>query len=478
MTQAVPHHYVVCVLRSLPFWVGLRAGVRWVDLTLFVSILSGLMFFDHGASACVTRQYISICPYPLVLRRGQNIGLINFTCSLGNIVGTQLRLIELAILKNSTEPDTIAILYASSPPEYEISKLPEYRHRSELGGTSSSLVFTLTAATFEDLELKYMCTIVYSDRQSYRRYSDALQVGAVPDPRPITLTVPDIVTDPLQLTCSAIIGLTVPGYPRGSWNFEVFDEGSWSAAPVSGGFSGQSQTEGHFISSSTTRTVPLDSVRGCSRRFRCYVVHRGASFVQYAAERHVSIPPGTGSCPASTNDGDSQGDTGQDGGQDSRGDTGQDGGQKKKAPDGGDSDNENAGDGTGDETDGNDDSKTSTSKWINKLYIGLAVVAILVVAGLLAVLIAYLRRKTGNGSGTGRPHYPAGERIDIVLDPRSTRGPEPSPVYSMPGRQHFYDDSQYSLGASSYTAEDSSMSTSYVLENTPSSVTGSRRLYF
>ena len=440
------------------------------------------MFFDHGASACVTRQYISICPYPLVLRRGQNIGLINFTCSLGNIVGTQLRLIELAILKNSTTPDVIAVLYASSTPEYEISKLPEYRHRSELGGTSSSLVLTLTAATFEDLELKYKCIIAHSRSGSNHEESDALQVGAVPDPRPITLTVPDIVTDPLQLTCSAIIGLTVPGYPRGSWNFEVFDEGSWSAAPVSGGFSGQSQTEGHFISSSTTRTVPLDSVRGCSRRFRCYVVHRGASFVQYAAERHVSIPPGTGSCPASTNDGDSQGDTGQDGGQDSqghtgqdgsqdsqgdtgqdggqdsRGDTGQDGGQKKKAPDGGDSDNENAGDGTGDETDGNDDSKTSTSKWINKLYIGLAVVAILVVAGLLAVLIAYLRRKTGNGSGTGRPHHPAGERIDIVLDPRSTRGPEPSPVYSMPGRQQFYDDSQYSSDASTYSAEDGNVS--------------------
>ena len=375
------------------------------------------MFFDHGESACVTRQYISICPSPIVLRRGQNIGLINFTCSLGNIVGTQLRLIELAILKNSTTPDVIAVLYASSPPEYIIKYLPEYRHRSELGGTSSSLGLTLTAATFEDLELKYKCIIAHSRSGSNHVESDALQVGAVPDPRPITLTVPDNVTDPLQLTCSAIIGLTVPGYPRGSWNFEVFDEGSWSAAPVSGGFSGQSQTEGHFISSSTTRTVPLDSVRGCSRRFRCYVVHRGASFVQYAAERHVSIPPGTGSC-------------------------------------------------------------RGYGKWINKLYIGLAVVAILVVAGLLAVLIAYLRRKTGNGSGTGRPHHPAGERIDIVLDPRSTRGPEPSPVYSMPGRQHFYDDSQYSLGASSYTAEDSSMSTSYVLENTPSSVTGSRRLYF
>ena len=224
-----------------------------------------------------------------------------------------------------------------------------------------------------------------------------MPVGAVPDPRPTTLTVLDIVTDPLQLTCSAIIGLTVPGYPRGSWNFEVFDEGSWSAAPVSGGFSGQSQTEGHFISSSTTRTVPLDSVRGCSRRFRCYVVHRGASFVQYAAERHVSIPPGTGSC-------------------------------------------------------------RGYGKWINKLYIGLAVVAILVVAGLLAVLIAYLRRKTRNGSGTGRPHYPAGERIDIVLDPRSTRGPEPSPVYSMPGRQQFYDDSQYSSDASTYSAEDGNVS--------------------
>ena len=151
--------------------------------------------------------------------------------------------------------------------------------------------------------------------------------------------------------------------------------------------------------------------------------------MQYAAERTLSLPPGTSSCPTSGGGGDSKGNGGADEKQTAETTTAKD-----------DSDPNNAGDdGTDDETDGNDDSTETTSN--TSLYIGLTVVAILVVVGLLSIVIAYLRRGDMNRGPVRRrrSYRPPVQRVQIVAEPTST----------------------------SYSVGDTSMSTSYVVQPAP-----------
>jgi len=317
-------------------------------------------------------------------------------------------------------------------PKYYVENQAELESRSKLTATQSGLTLTLNSPTFKDLEYKYQCHIQYvGGGLSHTIKSDLLTINALPDPRPVTLAVPDPVTVPIQLTCTAVVGLTFRGYSRGTFKFQFFNDGSWRDMSSVGGLGGQSETRvSYFMSSSETHTVRgLDFLGGCTRRFRCYVQHKGTSFVQYAAERTLSLSPGTSSCPASEGGGESKGNGGADEKQTAETTTAKD-----------DSDPNNGGDdGTDDETDGNDDSTEKTSN--TSLYIGLTVVAILVVVGLLSIVIAYLRRGDMNRGPVKRrrSYRPPVQRMQIVAEPTST----------------------------SYSVGDTSMSTSYVVQPEP-----------
>ena len=298
---------------------------------------------------------------------------------------TEVKQIEIDRFKNDSTKEKLVTVYRLTEPvlnpSYFAESEAELETRSKLTATHSSLTLTINAPTFKDLEYKYQCDIQYvGSRLALTTTSDQLTINALPDPRPVTMAVPDPVTVPIQLTCTAVVGLTFRGYSRGTFKFQFFNDGSWRDMSSVGGLGGQSETRvSYFMSSSETHTVRgLDFLGGCTRRFRCYVQHKGTSFVQYAAERTLSLSPGTSSCPASEGGGESKGNGGADEKQTAETTTAKD-----------DSDPNNGGDdGTDDETDGNDDSTEKTSN--TSLYIGLTVVAILVVVGLLSIVIAYL----------------------------------------------------------------------------------------
>ena len=406
-----------------------------MEFTLYISVLFGWASFRLCMSACVTSEHFSICPSPLVIIPGQSIGQISFTCYKGNEI-TDVLQIEIDRFKNDgTKEKLIAIYSPEQPvwhPVYFAESRAELEPRSKLTATHSSLTLTVNSPTFTDLEYKYQCEIRHLRGVfGAATKSDLLTISALPDPRPVTMAVPDPVTVPIQLTCTAVVGLTSRGYSRGTFKFQFFNDGSWRDMSPVGDLGGQSETRvSYFMSSSETHTVRgLDFLGGCTRRFRCYVQHKGTSFVQYAAERTLSLPPGTSSCPASGAGGDSKGNGGADEKQTAETTTAKD-----------DSDPNNDGDdGTDDETDGNDDSTETTSNI--SLYIGLTVVAILVVAGLLSIVIAYLRRGDMNPVPVRRrrSYRPPVQSVQIVAEPTST----------------------------SYSAEDTSMSTSYVVQPAP-----------
>ena len=366
---------------------------------------------------------------------GQSILQISFICEKGNGITNVREMRIQRFTHDGTKQDLVVIYDLTEPvlrPKYHMESQAELESRSKLTATHSGLTLTINAPTFKDLECKYQCDIRHvGGGLAHTTKSDLLTITALPDPRPVTLAVPDPVTVPIQLTCTAIVGLTFRGYSRGTFKFQFFNDGSWRDMSPVGRLGGQSETRvSYFMSSSETHTVRgLDFLGGCTRRFRCYVQHKGMSFVQYAAERTLSLPPGTSSCPASEGGGDSKGNGGADEKQTAETTTAKD-----------DSDPNNAGDdGTDDETDGNDDSTETTSN--TSVYIGLTVVAILVVVGLLSIVIAYLRRGDLNRGlvRRRRSYRPPVQRMQIVAEPTST----------------------------SHSVGDTSMSTSYVVQPAP-----------